>query len=406
MYNFRLAYEHKTTTGYFPESLFQRVLRIKAGLLTGHVAISPETFDFLADSGFKMPRPVRSGMSSGLEFYVILPNGTRMAVSCLYRIAESWSDDYHIHGTYLHTPGGDKFPVEFLPTPAYYHFQTSSGLHMANVAQQSFSKLAIGVFGKCSINANPHHACRFCAIHSVGHTDAQIKKDRDILETVQAASDSELSTTIETIMLGGGTPSSPDRGALRYSNLAEQIRRVSSWEISVMMVPPASNAALRDMRNSGVSYLSINMEFGSQDAFQLYTPGKAELIGKQRYMDCLEAAVDIFGPGNVQSLLVTGLPGEPEQATLEAVEWLSSRGVLPVLSPYRPLPGTVIDDIPAPETGQTIELYLKAAKTAHKHGMYLGPKCVDCQGNTMSLPWDRPLACLSGRQESSHVQDS
>lgn len=383
-------------TGLRPRDECAHLIRLKAELLTSVVCLSPRTLHRLKEKKFKLPRPVRSGMSSGLEFRLLSPGDNETAISCRYRIGTAEADEFELResprGVELYHPEGGPYPVKLLPRPTYYDLFTSSGKSMAGIAQQSFTKLAVGVYGRCCFNSKPEHACHFCAIHSVGATDSQSKSDQDILETVRAAAQSELDRTIETVMLGGGAPACADRGARRFSCLAEQVRKIiPDWEISVMMVPPDSDRELERMRDSGVGYVSINMEFGGEKAFSTYTPGKAGLIGKQRYKDCLKAAVNIFGRNNVQSLLVTGLPDEPMEETLQAVEWLSSHGVIPVLSPYRPLPDTVIQDAPAPSVDEVVELYGRARQIARKYGMFLGPKCTPCQCNTMALHWDRPI---------------
>jgi biotin synthase-related radical SAM superfamily protein len=380
----------KSNNLFYDTDIKKCMTQIKAHLLTKGVIIDESAVSEIWNGKWKAPRMVRSGMSGGLEFFIISGN-YRIAVSCSYYNRNTkYGDLVLFHdGQKFYLAKHDKkilAEVQLIPQPSYYTLKTTSGLPMASIAQQCFSKLAVGVYGRCFLNHNPQTACAFCAIHAATRTDSPIKTDNDIIETVQAAANSELIDVIETVMLGGGTPDTPDRGARRFSSLSARLIKRVPWRITAMLVPPASDAALHFLYDSGVTELSINLEFGSDKAFHQYTPGKAKLIGRKRYFDCLEKAVYIFGDGNVQSLLVTGL--EPPEDTLWAVKWLAERKIIPVLSPFRPLPFTLLENQQPPSINETLALYYEAKKIVERYGVFLGPRCPQCQCNTMSLPWD------------------
>ena len=367
-----------------------RIEKIKATLLTEGIALTTEARCALEGGGWKLPRFVRSGMSGGLEF-ILEYDGYDIAISCKLseNIAPLCGLMIHYENSFYLIESNNVYvgEVKFVPEPSYYSKHTSSGKCMASIAQRCFVRLAVGVFGRCALNKDSKTACGFCAIHKAIETDSCCKSDSDILETVLAVRDSELSSSIETIMLGGGTPDSPDRGAIRFSSLATKIGKLTPWKITSMMVPPASDDYLKKMYDSGIKEVSINLEFGSDSALKKYTPGKASLIGRKRYLECLESAVHIFGKNNVQSLLVIGL--EDPKETLQAVEWLiSERHILPVLSPFRPLQGTKLADRKAPTASEVVEVYKLAKQIVNKYGGFLGPRCIPCQCNTMTLPWD------------------
>jgi hypothetical protein len=368
--------------------------RLKAMILTEGVKLTQSALKILESWQWKTPRMVRSGMSGGLEFYLKYGK-ERIAVSC--SIANFSTDRFPLT---LTTSGGRmvlvqsapqrEWEVELLREPSFYAKLTSSGKEMASVAQQCFSKLAVGVFGTCSFSLQPETACAFCAIRSIVDTDAPVKTDEDILETLEVAYVSEIGEEIETVMLGGGTPALPDHGAQRFAVLATEIRRrFPKWQVTVMMAPPAEDSSLLQMKDAGVKEISINLEFESEEAFEQYTPGKSRTIGRKRYLESLVTAVRIFGTGNVQSLLVAGL--ESYENTLRGVDWLASHGIIPVLSPFRPLSSTVLATHPAPDPDDLCKLYFEARRIASDHGMFIGPKCIPCQCNTMALPWDSSL---------------
>src|SRR5262249_22894405 len=94
----------------------------------------------------------------------------------------------------------------------------------------------------------------------------------------------------------------------------------------------------------------------------------------------------IFGPGRIRSLLMVGL--ESMEATLAGVEFLALRGCQPVLSPFRPAPGTRLEKMPPPRTEFLVEVYLRAREIGDRRGVNLGPDCLPCQHNTLTFPDD------------------
>ena len=85
----------------------------------------------------------------------------------------------------------------------------------------------------------------------------------------------------------------------------------------------------------------LNMELFSDAAWETIIPGKHQHIGKQRYLKALEYAVSIFGPINTRSILIVGL--EDARHTIEGAATLASMGVMPILSPFRPLEGSDLE---------------------------------------------------------------
>ena len=57
-----------------------------------------------------------------------------------------------------------------------------------------------------------------------------------------------------------------------------------------------------------------------------------------------------------------------------------------MLSPFRPAPHTPLEHEPAPSAGFLADVFLRARDVAARHGARLGPKCLPCQHNTLTLP--------------------
>ncbi|MCU7725248.1 hypothetical protein ODJ79_16085 [Actinoplanes sp. KI2] len=164
--------------------------------------------------------------------------------------------------------------------------------------------------------------------------------------------------------------------------------------VYVMIAAPAENQSIDELYDSGVDELGINLEFWSEDAWSSYIPGKQEVIGKERYLRALEYTASLFGPVRARSILIAGL--EPPSETIRAVEYLARIGVMPILSPFRPLDGTML----AGATGFTgqdyADLFAACRPIAAEFGLPLGPTCLPCQNNTLGLPPDVSISATPG----------
>lgn len=97
---------------------------------------------------------------------------------------------------------------------------------------------------------------------------------------------------------------------------------------------------LETLKSYGVTSISSNMEIWLQSKLMEYCPPskyntgvtKSE-IGHDRYLDFIDAAVEVFGKFNVRSALIIGLNSIDE--TKEAIDSLIGRGCYVTLSPYK-----------------------------------------------------------------------
>ena len=82
-------------------------------------------------------------------------------------------------------------------------------------------------------------------------------------------------------------------------------------------------------------------------------------------------------------MLMVGL--ESIEDTLAGVNAIAERGATPVLSPFRPDPKTPLRDYDPVGADQLEETYLRAREVANGHGVELGPNCIPCGHNTLTL---------------------
>ena len=114
-------------------------------------------------------------------------------------------------------------------------------------------------------------------------------------------------------------------------------------------------------------------------------PGKGS-IPLERYFEMLEYAVSLWGnKGNVRTSFIVGL--EPVESLLEGVREVCKIGVTPILSVFRPIPSTKGENTVPLSNEELLSVYNKAQSICSKYSLYLGPECVPCQNNTLSMPY-------------------
>lgn len=225
--------------------------------------------------------------------------------------------------------------------------------------------------------------CRFCSIGLNRERDASGKTIAQLVETLSiAVNDPRLPA--KHVLIGGGTPDSDDMGAVQAAEICAVIKKHFNLSCYVMICAPLRNEYIKRLFDSGADELGMNIEFYSDKAWKEFIPGKWHIIGKKRYFEALEYAVSLFGPINTRSLLVVGL--EDPTYTIEGAERLASLGVMPILSPFRPLKDTPLEA----RTGFDYATYWSTYMTVHdrvsKHLIPTGPTCIPCQNNTLALP--------------------
>lgn len=101
-------------------------------------------------------------------------------------------------------------------------------------------------------------------------------------------------------------------------------------------------------------------------------------------MNALRWAADCVGKtGAVRCSFIAGL--EPMESLLEGVEAVCQLGAAPILSPFRPVPFTDMQNVIPPSNEWLLELTQKAENICQRYGLTLGPSCPACRNNTLTI---------------------
>lgn len=364
----------------------QTLLRLKFDLLSNGARLAPGTEEAIQLRA-KLPQRVRSGTSSGLDIRLsdctVVNCPTDESLASRSSLVLAFEDDVFLiaEGTQL------RARVAVTPRPAYYSSRTSNGVPMNWIGQISGDRLGIGLTNDCCFWRSPRTRCKFCSIGFNLRNELREKSLHQILEVVDAAFTDPV-LPAKHLLLGGGTFEGPDRGAVPIAEVSREIRKRYHFPIYVMICPPAENGYIDLLKEAGVDEIAFNLEVFDDDIARELTPGKYHIIGRKRYFEALEYAVSVFGKINTRSILIVGL--EPPESTVRGAEFLASMGVMPILSPFRPLNETEMEDRRPPDADTLMDMTIKADEAASKYGVPLGPLCLACQNNTLTLPHKHP----------------
>jgi hypothetical protein len=271
-------------------------------------------------------------------------------------------------------------PLEVIPVPAF-HSQT----YEEDGVIRSLTDLGITHTDRCRVSpiAGCSWACAFCDL-PFEHKYRR-KKPEQLLRLIQIARDDRLSPA-QHVLVSGGTPGRLHEGWI--DSVYEFLARESPLPVDVMMPPREDLGYPEWLRSTGVNSLSVNLEIFDVERASAITPNKARRFTRDHFLDYIERAVESFGVGNVQSLLVFGSAIEPPESTVAGVRELVERGCIPVLSMFRPHPSTPLSEAPAATLEEIETTYLQSLEICEEvdNGVLPGPRCIPCQHNTVALP--------------------
>ncbi len=278
---------------------------------------------------------------------------------------------------------GQVTPVTVVPVPRYHESWWTDERD-----GQNYRYTNIGVTHTDRVRISPvegcHWRCTFCDLPY--EFKYRTKPLPEMVKVVELA-------VVDTpparhVLISGGTPSPDDEAWL--DDVYAKVAAASPIPVDVMMPARHDFGYPKWLRSAGVNMISVNLEVSDPERARRITPNKARLFGRQHYLDYIEAAVDAFGVGFVQSLMVFGPAVESLESTLQGVEDLARRGCIPVLSPFRPDASTPLGrrGAPPPTVEDMRVMWERSLDICDQAGTGVkpGPRCIPCHHNTVTFP--------------------
>lgn len=236
--------------------------------------------------------------------------------------------------------------VRFPKQPRFYGLSTAEGVPYSHIATLHGSDvLATTVLQTCIRYESRKKTCKFCSIGqslAAGRTVAH-KTPQQLAEVAKAAVELD---GIKHMVLTTGTPPGSDRGAAVLCESARAIKAAVDIPIQGQCEPPDDDIWFERMRDAGIDTLGMHLEVVTPAVREQIMPGKAT-VPISRYMTAFEAAVKVFGRGQVSTYILAGL-GDTQEAILDICKQLLTLGVYPFVVPFVPISGTPLEDHPSP----------------------------------------------------------
>ncbi len=266
--------------------------------------------------------------------------------------------------------------ISFPNQPRFYAMQTFDGIPYSKIAVlHGKDVLATTVLQTCIRYQSRVKTCQFCAIGqslAAGRTIAH-KSPEQLAEVARAA---VLLDGVKHMVMTTGTPNATDRGAAVLCDSAFAVKASVDLPIQAQCEPPDHDRWFERMKASGVDTLGMHIEAVTPAVRERIMPGKAS-VPLERYMAAFEAAVPVFGWGQVSTYILAGL-GDTREAILSMASELIARGVYPFVVPFVPISGTPLEDHPTPTPGFMHEVLYPLSRMLKAAGMRSGTAKAGC----------------------------
>lgn len=350
--------------------LSNSLLELKISILNQGIRISPNAITAMQKLGY-----IREGVFQSVDLF--LPNG--LVINAPYKTEFSELSPYYIEysGSSYVLIYNDELLTEisFDVMDTYSQKVATNGTIYRQVAFWATDRLRIHHQFRC-IFKEQKQGCKFCNI--------KLKEGNFSLSDIFEIIDFYLQNVKFNHFLIGGGSGAATKETQNIIAIAQHIRKQSTKPIYAMCLPPKDVSVLDDYKKAGINEIGFNIEFFDREVAKNLMPGKGEIPINQ-YENAFIEAVRIWNPkGNVRSMMVLGL--EPLDSFYSGVEWLCSLGVMPIISIFRPMHNMHMKDA-LPMCNEKIkEIYDNLLEITTKYNLKLGPSCIYCQNNTLSMP--------------------
>ena len=258
-------------------------------------------------------------------------------------------------------------PISFPQQPKFYDLTTAEGIPYWKIALlHSRDVLATTVLQTCMRYLDAESACQFCAIGQsleAGRTIAR-KLPTQLAEVAEAAVRLD---GVKHMIMTTGTPNTSDRGAAYLTECVRVVKQRVNLPIQVQCEPPDNFIWFDRLKAAGVDSLGMHLEVVDPLVRARIMPGKAT-VPVEFYFKAFEAAVRVFGWGQVSTYLLAGL-GDSLETLVETSDRLIQMGVYPFVVPFVPISGTPLAHQPAPDSEFMYSLYQQISALLNRAGM-------------------------------------
>lgn len=340
------------------------IAHVKAQLLTQGIGFSPHVFDRCAPikyNSFAYNHSSPKGMqarrktSGGPQELILTNQKCASVVSCIEDPdSPYWLERDEAGLSIINRVVGETLPVKVIlpPLPHYWSQKTASNTSMLRI---------VGTCALCQANVWLWHECayvftgqqcRFCGIGIQSGRKAEdgidlrqwltqnepldalwarskVRVQQDVAETLQQARQSYYHDHLHLMFISGNFPNQLlDQQWHIYLDVMEMIeksvRSLSELDAISLLMPPNDFRLIDRAFQIGLRKIAFNLEIWNEALFKRAMPGKAA-YGRDKMIQALHHAVQVFGKGNVYTNLIIGI--DADESLLSGAEQLASEGI-------------------------------------------------------------------------------
>jgi len=276
--------------------------------------------------------------------------------------------------------------VRWIERPAYYGQKTSKGNDMIRIGQVGGADNLFFCYQNYCSHFAKNQQCSFCNLVSTSQVYGSVMKKKDFEEIGEVARAAWADGIVRHVNITGGCFNSQTEVRV-ITQLLAAIRAATGFERvpGVLLPSPAKGDAIQQYYDAGITSLGYSMEIWNERYYQAICPGKAASTSHSEFIQSIQAAIAVFGPGNVYAMFVMGL--EPKETFLEGVKILSQLGANVTPYVWAANPGSKLSGHRAPFPEWFEETTREAADIVRTSGVPSGERnnCSRCDGNNLLL---------------------
>jgi hypothetical protein len=252
--------------------------------------------------------------------------------------------------------------VHFPVTPEYYHRKLANGKPIVDISPtiEWGYLLYLTVFRLCQYFGKSEE-CQFCDINAnyrqqknTGRPYTGVKSVDEIIEALEIINEVDKDSKAYTVTGGSITDKLKGKSEAEfYAQYPEAIEKQfpGRW-ISKLVVQALEKDEVKRFKDAGVQIYHPNYEVWDDRLFSIFCAGKTRYIGRDRWINRIIAASEIFGPSFVIPNFVAGIEmSRPNgfkdvesalKSTGEGLDFFMSHGVVPRFTTWCPEPMSVL----------------------------------------------------------------
>lgn len=276
--------------------------------------------------------------------------------------------------------------VIYWEKPDFVDKFTSSGKPMWQIVGARPQRFDIFPNKNCHFWDKPGNGCKYCNLCANYHKNKgpEHLDIQDISETVAEAL-KEKGRYVSVVVTGGSVLSGKELFDDELEYYIKVINAVGEHFTTKKFPCQLNGSAFNERqlerlyKETGITYYTTDLEVFNEEKFNWICPGKAEFVGFSEWKNRLYKAVDIFGKGNVNTGIVSGVElakpngfkteEEAIKADIEQAEELASHGVGIKHDVWRTAPGSIFFNQSTPSLDYYVTITEEFDKIMRKYNI-------------------------------------